>query len=135
MSLSSFDPDTEFDTAAKRPAWSQPKTPLSEKALAACGRKYFLGQRKSNSDFALWNPIEERALGADDESWLYRKYVEFWIEWAKGKNGRGIVISFLQLIRIIQNKEREVQWLSENRKKVLEDRKNTLPEIDLTKLE
>jgi hypothetical protein len=134
-SVGIYDPDEEFDVAPVRPAWSIPKTPLEIEALRVCGRKYFLGKTKHDSEYAKFREHEDKALGSTDESYLYKKWIQNEIDWAAGINARQIKISFSLLLRMFDNAEKRTDWITRNRKRLLEERKTMLPDIDFSTFE
>jgi hypothetical protein len=134
MSLGGYDPDGEAFGAAKHPAWSIPKSDLAKRALAACGRKYFHGHTKHDSEFERFDAHEQRALGANDDSYLYRKWIENGIQWAETTNVKGIEIAFPTVLLFLDNNERRIDWIARNKKRLLEERKNSVPTIGVSKV-
>ena len=128
MSLGSYDPDWANGGGSGRPGWATPKTDLARRALAACGRKYFKGQTKHNSEFAEWDLEEQRALGATPESYIHKAWLMNLIEWAERSNTTQITIKFGSLRHAIQNQERMIDWKASNREKVLSERGKNLVE-------
>lgn len=122
MSLGHYDPDWEEMGKPKRPGWATPKTELAIMALSACGRKYFRGQTKHTSEFAVWDAEEEKAFGATDESYLHKAWIINCIEWARKQNGKEIVIKFEALLHLIQNRDKMIDWKAKNRNQVLSER-------------
>ena len=121
-SLGSFDPD--YETIPKRPAWQTPKTPLEQRALASCHRKYFKGTTKHTSDWADFHALEDMTIGAGEEDYLVKRWLENCIEWAEKKNATGFVISFSALLHLMQNIDNRNDWITKNRTRVLEERAN-----------
>ena len=119
-SISLYDPDEE--TTPVRPAWQTPKTPLEKRALAACRRKYFQGTTKHTSDYAKFSMLEEWALGATEDAYLQKRWLEFCIEWAEKKNAMGGFISFSALLNFMGNHDAREDWITKNRTRVLEER-------------
>jgi hypothetical protein len=104
----------------KPPKYLTPNTELSKRALRACGRKLFAKGEK-----AAWKKIEKGMFPA--ASGVVGDYptewVMFCIEFAEKKNGRerkrrpsgvGIVISFPNLIKYINNATKRIDWLADN---------------------
>jgi hypothetical protein len=122
MPVGSFDPDWTNGGGLGRPGWATPKTELSIRALAACGRKYFKGQTKHNSEFAEWDAEEVKAVGNTNECFLHKAWLISCIEWAERSNATQITIKFGSLLHAIQNHDRMVDWKAANREKVLQER-------------
>jgi len=124
MPVGNFDPDWTNGGGLGRPGWATPKTSLAIRALIACGRKYFKGQTKHNSEYALWDAEETKAVGATGESYLHKAWLINCIEWAEKTNAgqRPVIIVFGSLLKLIADEDRMTDWKSKNRKSVLENR-------------
>ena len=132
MSLGSYDPDAERSTADRRPAWQSPKTALSEKALASCRRKYFRGDRKHGSEFEQWDRLEQKAIGATEDAYLYKRWIENCIAWAVGMNALQTIISFEKLLHLIENDEKRTITTTAMRTTWLKQRRE-LPNVGFQK--
>ena len=127
-SVGTFDPDwvTENDN---RPAWATPKSPLAIEALQICGRKYFRGQTKHQSEFALWEKIECKTIGASDECFLQREWIKSIFEWVRKMNIKGTVITFPVMIKMIADNDRRIDYLGKNENRLLKSRKENIPDF------
>jgi hypothetical protein len=132
-SLYTEDPDEEFHIGQAHPAWSIPKTELARQALTVCGKKYFAGQRKANSEFEEWDRLEQKAIGATEESYLFKRWILECIEWAKSKNRFQVDVRFVQMMHLIENNDKRIDTVSRNRNKWLTERRNTIPSMDFKK--
>ena len=131
-SLYNYDPDDEAPVT-KRPACTIPHSHLGEKALASCRRKYFKGQSKQTSyDYQQWNRIEQKAIGATEDSYLYKRWIENCIAWAVGMNAKTNIISFEKLLHLIENDEKRIDTTTRMRRQWLEERR-IVPGIDFKK--
>ena len=133
MSLGNFDPDWTNGGGLGRPGWATPKTPLAIRALTACGRKYFKGQTKHNSEFAIWDAEEVKAVGSTGESYLHKAWLINCIEWAEKTNAgqRPVPVVFVSLLHLITDEDKMNDWKSKNRKQILDDRgKSELSSFD-----
>lgn len=133
MGIGYYDPDGS-NFQGKRPAWATPKTQLAKDALAACGRKYFHGNTKHDSEYERFNVQETRAMGANNECYLYKKWIESCVEWAKSKNIQGLAITFPALLNLLENDERRNDWHAQNRTRLIEERKNNIPTEGIAKV-
>jgi hypothetical protein len=122
MSLGHYDPDWEESGKQKRPGWATPKTPLAIMALSACGRKYFQGQTKHNSEFAEWDAEEEKCIGATDGAVIHKAWILNCIEWAKKQNALKLTIKFGSLLHLIQSNDHMIDWKMANANKILNER-------------
>lgn len=101
--------------AVKHPKWSQPGTDLAKKALAICGRKYFLKGEKGR-----WIKIERAMmpLASGTVSVYPSEWVEHMLTWASKKNRTGVVIIFPRLLSGIENKDHindfVARWKADN---------------------
>lgn len=132
MSLGSYDPDEEHSTATKRPAWQNPATPLAERALNSCRRKYFRGDRKHGSEFEEWDRLEQKAFGATEESYLFKRWIENCIVWATSMNAMHTVIGFSNLLHLIENDEKRIRTTTAMRTTWLKERR-VVPGVDFKK--
>jgi len=126
--VGTYDPDW-VGGEMSRPAWATPKSPLAIEALKVCGRKYFKGQTKHNSEFALWEEQERKAIGASDECFLQRAWIKNVIEWVRQKNIKGTVITFPVLLKMISDDDRRIDFLGINKDRLLKARKENIPEF------
>lgn len=127
MPVGYYDPDWSSGGGQKRPSWATPKTKLAQDALAICGRKYFHGQTKHLSEFSDWDKIEQRTMGADEDSFLYKMWVMSCMEWAKKMNIKGIVITFGTVLKMINNDENKIDFIAKNKERLLKERKQSVP--------
>ena len=130
-SVYSYDPD-EDEPTTKRPAWTIPTTTLSTKALAACRRKFFQGQRKHGGEFEQWERIESKVIGATEDAYLYKRWIENCIAWAVGMNAKTNIISFEKLMHLIENDEKRIATTASRRTQWLAERR-IVPSIDFKK--
>jgi hypothetical protein len=126
--VGTYDPDWVAGNQS-RPAWAVPKTPIAIEALRVCGRSYFRGQTKHNSEFALWEEQERKIIGASDECFLQRAWIKNVIEWAREKNKQGTIITFPVLLKMIADDDRRIDFMGINRERLLKARKNNIPEF------
>lgn len=112
-----FDPDENERTVQR--AALKAKTALQERALAACGRKYF----KSTEERKRWRLLEGKTLGATDEQILYAAWMYHNIELWEKANSKMIERIFYKLMSAMENEERRIDWEVTNRTKVFADRK------------
>jgi hypothetical protein len=116
-SLYLFDPDEDEQTIQR--AALRAKTPLQERALAACGRKYF----KSTEERKRWRLLEGKTLGGTDEQILYAAWLYHNIELWEKANSKMVERIFYKLMSAMENEERRIDWEVANRAKVFADRK------------
>jgi hypothetical protein len=134
MGIGSYDPDEEFVIGGKRPSWSIPKSDLAKQGLMACGKKFFAGQRKVGSEFEEWDRLEQKAIGATEESYLFKRWIQFCIDWAIKKNARQIDVRFASLMHFIEDNDKRIDTTARMRKQWLEERRNSIPDMDFKKI-
>lgn len=126
-----YDPDLVTNSGGqKRPAWSIPtEGSLADEAMKTCPpKKYFAGTSKRTSDeYKKWDKIQQMAMGADDESYMFKMWVYECFRWPKSQNIRGTHVSFGMLTGSILDDNRRTEWIARNRVKVLAGRKNNVP--------
>lgn len=109
--------DFEDEVEKEPPKWKSPKTPLGEKALAACGRKYF----KDKKEGSKWRMIEKCSLplASGIDSVYPKEWIEQMIDWAKTRNHFRVIIVFPALMKSIKNEaaitDFKAKWRKENR--------------------
>lgn len=112
-----FDPDEEEQTVQRTAL--KPKTPLQERALTACGRKYF----KNTKERGRWRLLEGKTLGATDEQILFEAWLCHNIALWEKANSRTTTRIFYTLMSAMENEERQRDWEAANREKVFANRK------------
>lgn len=125
MPVGYYDPDADDSNERKLQAWQKPKTDLLVDAMNVSGRKYF----KSRDEEKRWKLIEERTLGSTERHIMYGAWIRHNIELNIAANARSLTRSFSQLMKSIENKEREVDWTLANKEAVMRNRVESIRSI------
>lgn len=121
MATGYFDPDEdEAQARGKRPAWSKPKKEFTKEAMAACRRQFF----NTRDEQKRWDLIEQKTLGSTEEDYLYLCWVKHKIAHVKAVNAKVNQFSFGALMTMIENEEKRIEWTTNNRKRLLDERRN-----------
>lgn len=124
MTVGTFDPDNEGSEQPKIPAWKKPKTELAKSAIGAIpSRKYF----KDKPEKKRWDTIEQKSMGEDEASFLFRKWVEHKIAYVAKANAHTITRSFSNLLAQIENDDWRIEWIAKNRNRLLKERAESIP--------
>ena len=120
-----YDPDEDEGNERKYQAWQIPKTNLLISAMSASGRKYL----KSREEQRRWKFIEEKTLGSTEYQIMFEAWVRHNIELNVSANTRSLTRSFAALMTMIENREREVDWIIANKEEVMKSRAQSIKSI------
>ena len=124
MPVGSYDPDYEDSPVGldqRRPA----NTNLQRRALAACGRKYFIDRLVKRNFIEL----EQQAVGSREESIMFQAWMIHNIEFCEKKNKVRMTIPFSNLMRMLSNEDKRGEWILGNRDRVYKERKESLSSV------
>ena len=111
-------------------AWMKPNDhrPTDVLLLVACGRTRM--RFKSQTERNRWKALQEKALGADDDSVMFDAWIKHNIDLAKKVNQseRRIVRTVPWVCSAIENQERQVDWVAANRERILQERAKVVEE-------
>lgn len=122
MPVGYYDPDEGMEYGKKKPRSLLAKTDLQKELLRICG--YKSGYFKDTDQRNAFKKIEEKANGETEEQYLYREWILHNFEIAKINNRKIITRNVANVMRMIGNEERRIDWTIANRKRLLEKRKH-----------
>jgi hypothetical protein len=94
------------------------RTTLQERAFAATGRKTWLDTKERKR----FEYHEDRARGSSAESFLHQMWIVHNIEIAEKANTLSRVRSLGNILAMLDNDAREMEWKAANREKLLNER-------------
>lgn len=122
--VGSYDPDADDRVTGLQKARPKGKTDLQRSALLATGHRTQQGEAGlfgSNDQKKRFRAIEDRALGADEESRMIAAWMRHNIKLAADANKFMTIRSMWWLLAAMENEDRMIDWISANRQRVLKE--------------
>ncbi len=118
MGVGFCDPDADERGETSRPKRPVHVTELQEAALRATRHVSRTGATtyfSSKEHVKRFKALEEKARGAGDEGFLFKKWMEYNIRYVATINEKTMVIGMGNLLKRMENEDRRIDWMAANR--------------------